>query len=178
MLTSIFALTYGQHLFSWESSFFDSYMSRRISIKTYIRSKYIFFAIVSSIGFLLVLPYALINYKIAFINLALLFYNIGISSNILMFCCTYNTSRIDLGKSQFMNYQGTGIIQYLAIIPLWGFPALVYLVFQYLGIPQYCSLALGIIGITAIVLNKYLLNLVSSQFAKRKYKMSSGFRQN
>ena len=153
-------------------------MSRRISITTYIRSKYIFFAIVSSIGFLLVLPYALISYKIALINLALLFYNIGMSSVILMFCCTYNTSRIDLGKSQFMNYQGNGIQQYLLIIPLFGFPALVYLVFQFLGMPQYSCLALGIIGITAIVFNKYLLHFVSSQFTNRKYKMSSGFRQN
>ncbi len=178
MLTSIFALSYGQHLFSWESSFFDSYMSRKISITTYIRSKYVFFAIVSSIGFVLVLPYALISYKIALINLALLLYNIGISSIILMYCCTYNTSRIDLGKGQFMNYQGMGAIQYLIGIPLFGFPTLVYLLFQYLGIPQYCSLALGIIGITAIVFNKYLLHVVSSQFTKRKYKMSSGFRQN
>jgi hypothetical protein len=178
ILTSFFALTYSQHLFSWESSFFDSYLSRRISVLTYIRSKYIFFAIVSSVGFILILPYALISYKIALINLALLFYNIGISSIILMFCCTYNTSRIDLGKSQFMNYQGTGIMQYLTLLPLFGFPALVYFVFQLIGIPQYCSAALGIIGIAAIVLNRYFIQIVAKQFSKRRYKMSFGFRQN
>jgi hypothetical protein len=178
LLTSFFALTYSQHLFSWESSFFDSYLCRRISLITYIKSKYIFFAIVSTVGFILILPYALISYKIAFINFALLFYNIGISSIILIYSCTYNTSRIDLGKSQFMNYQGMGITQYLMIIPLFGFPAIVYLTFQSLGLPQYCCYALGIIGIIGIILNKYLLQIVVNQFAKRKYKMSFGFRQN
>ena len=95
----------------------------------------------------------------------------------MMFFSTYNTSRIDLGKSQFMNYQGTGITQFLVIFPVLGIPALVYLLFNYFGIPQYNFYALGIIGATGIVFNRYLIQMVANQFVKRKYKMAVGFRQ-
>jgi len=176
-MTSVFAIQYGQFSFSWESSFFDSYMANKISPLNYIRSKYLFFALTSLIGFVITLPYALISYKIGLINAAMLLYNIGISSVVLLFICTWNTSRIDLGRSQFMNYQGTGVTQFLSIIPIAVFPVIVYVLFKYFGVPEYSIYALGLIGLIAIVFNKYLLQILTSQFIKRKYKMALGFRQ-
>ena len=176
-MTSIFSINYGQYMFSWESSFFDCYMSNKITPFRYIKSKYMFFLLSSIIMFILTLPYALISYKIGLINAALLLYNIGISSIILMFFCTYNTSSIDLGRSQFMNYQGIGITQFLVIIPILGLPILIYFVFKILGIPEYSFYAIGIIGITAIAFNKYLLPMVANQLVNRKDKMAAGFRQ-
>jgi len=177
IMTSIFAINYGQFMFSWESSFFDSYMTNKISPYNYIKSKYLFFTISCFLGFIITLPYALVSYKIGIINGALLLYNIGVSSIILMFFCTYNSNRIDLGKSQFMNYQGTGFAQFLIMIPIIGFPMLVYLIFKFLDIPQYSFYALGLVGIIGIAFNKYLLQIVANQFIKRKYKMAYGFRQ-
>jgi hypothetical protein len=176
-LTSMFAINYGQYMFSWESSFFDSYMANKIERFKYLKSKYLFFSISCFIMFFLTLPYAFISYKIGLINASLLLYNIGISSIIMMFFSTYNTSRIDLGKSQFMNYQGTGITQFLVIFPVMGIPALAYLAFNHFGIPEYTFYVLGIIGVTGIVFNKYLIQMVANQFVKRKYKMAVGFRQ-
>jgi len=176
-LTSVFAIQYGQFSFSWDSSFFDSYMANKISPLNYVRSKYLFFAITSLIGFVITLPYALISYKIGLINAAMLLYNIGISSVVLLYICTWNTSRIDLGRSQFMNYQGTGVTQFLSVIPIAGFPVIVYLSFKYFGVPEYSIYALGLIGLIAIVFNKYLLQLLTRQFIKRRYKMALGFRQ-
>lgn len=176
-LTSMFAINYGQFFFSWESSFFECYIVNQIPVLRYIRSKYLFFTLICVVSFIVTLPYALISYKIALINASLLFYNIGISSVVMMFFCTYNTSRIDLGRSQFMNYQGTGVTQFLAVIPIMGFPFLIYFVFLILGIPEYSFFAIGIIGITAIAFNKYLLQMVANQLVNRKYKMAAGFRQ-
>lgn len=85
LLPAMFSTNYGQYLFSWESSFFDSYLANRISPYNYIRSKHLFLSISSIIGFLIVLPYAFISYKIGFINAAFLLYNIGISSIIMLF---------------------------------------------------------------------------------------------
>ncbi len=177
LMTSIFTMNYGQLLFSWESSFFDSYLANKILPFKYIKSKYLFLAISCIAGFIITLPYAFISYKIGIINIALLLYNIGITSIVLLFICTFNSSRIDLGKSQFMNYQGTGVTQFILIIPIMGLPLLVYLLFNYLGIPQYSYYALGIIGIIGIAFNKYLLQILANQFVKRKYKMALGFRQ-
>lgn len=177
-LTSIFAIQYGQFSFSWESSFFDGYLANKIAPYNYLKSKYLLFAFTSLFGFVVTLPYALISYKIGFINLAMLLYNIGISSVLLLYFCTWNTSRIDLGRSQFMNYQGTGVTQFLSVIPIAGFPIIVYLFFKYLGVPEYSIYTLGIIGLIAVVFNKYLLQFLTRQFVKRRYKMALGFRQN
>jgi len=176
IMTSIFSINYGQFLFSWEGSFFDSYLSNKISVSNYIRSKYLFFAGSSILCFLFTLPYVLISYRIGIVNVAMVLYNIGISSIVLMYFSTYNTTRIELGKSQFMNYQGTGIMQFILILPLLGFPIVVYLLGNLFGKPMFSIYALGIIGIIGIIFNKYLLQMVANQFSGRKYKMAAGFR--
>jgi len=176
-LTSAFAITYSQLSYSWESSFFDSYLANKISPYNYIKSKYLLFAVASFISYIVTLPYAFISAKIAYINTAMLLYNIGISSIIMLFLCTYNSTRIDLGRSQFMNYQGTGFIQYLSVIPLFGFPLFVHLLFKHFDLSQFSFYPIGFIGFIAIVFNKYLLKMVTNQFIRKRYKMALGFRQ-
>lgn len=179
LCSSIFTLNYGQFLFSWESSFFDFYLANKISAYNYIKSKYLFLAFASIISFFLTLPYAFIDYKIAFINAAFLFYNIGISSVILLFLCTFNSSYIDLGKSQFMNYQGSGILQFLIVIPLMGIPVLLFYILKISGLAgnNYFFYAIGIVGVAGIIFNKFLLQVVANQLIRRKYAMALGFRQ-
>jgi len=176
-LTAAFGVMYGQYSFSWESSYFDSYLANKIAPFNYLKSKYLLFAFTSLFCFVVTLPYALISYKIGFINAAMLLYNIGVSSVVLLYICTWNTSRIDLGRSQFMNYQGTGVTQFLSVIPIAGFPVIVYLLFKHFSVPEYSIYALGLIGLIAIVFNKYLLQMLTRQFIKRRYKMALGFRQ-
>lgn len=177
LLPAMFSTNYGQYLFSWESSFFDSYLANRISPYNYIRSKHLFLSISSIIGYLVVLPYAFMSYKIGFINAVFLLYNIGISSVVMLFFCTFNTSYIDLGKGQFMNYQGTGVTQFLVILPIMGFPILIYFLHKILGLLPYYFYTIAVVGLVGITLNKYILELIVIRFMKRKYKMAVGFRQ-
>jgi hypothetical protein len=177
IMTSMFAINYGQLSFSWESSYFDNYLSRQISPFNYIKSKYLIFAFSSISGYIITLPYILIDYKIGLINTAVMLYSIGISSVILLYFSTYNSSRIDLDKNQFMNYQGTGANQFLMVIPIMVFPILISLAFKYFGFPQYGFYALGIIGIIGIVFSKYLIQIVANQYVKRKYQLARNFRQ-
>jgi len=176
-LTSVLAIQYGQFSFSWESSFFDSYLANKIAPYNYLKSKYLLFAFTNFFCFVATLPYALINYKIGFINAAMVLYNIGISSVVLLYICTFNTSRIDLGRSQFMNYQGTGMTHFLSVLPIAGFPIIVYWLFNYFGEQVYGIVVLGFLGLMAIIFNKFLIQIVVRQFIKRRYKMALGFRQ-
>lgn len=177
LLPSMFSINYGQYLFSWESSFFDFIIVHHISVCNYVKSKHIFFTITSILGYLIVLPYAFISYKIALINAAFLLFNIGITSLILLFVCTFNSSYIDLGKGQFMNYQGTSATQFLIILPIMGIPFVIYLLCKACGGLAYYYYVIAIFGFIGIISNKYLLNIVTSRFLKRKYKMALGFRQ-
>lgn len=177
ILTSGLSISYGQYSFSWESSFFDTFLVNKISPVTYIKSKYLFLSMSCFLTFIITLPYCLIDYKIGLINAAMLLYNIGINTLMMLFFCTFNSSRIDLGRSQFMNYQGMGISQFLLVFPTMAIPAIAYIVFNSIGFPQFSFYFLGVLGIIGIIFSKYLIQLVASQFVKRRYKMAVGFRQ-
>ncbi|HEX4976163.1 MAG TPA: DUF5687 family protein, partial [Pseudomonadales bacterium] len=177
LLTSIFSVNYGQFLFSWESSFFDGIMANKITRFNYIKSKHLFFSIFCILNFIVALPFALISYKIAFINLAFLLYNIGISSVVMMFFSTFNTSYIDIGKSQFMNYQGTNATQFLIMIPILGVPMAIYWFHHVLGIISYFYYSIALLGLMGMACNTYLLELVQKSFMKRRYEMAVGFRE-
>jgi hypothetical protein len=177
IMTFAFAANYGQFLFSWEGSYFDSYLANKISTYQYIRSKYLLFAITGLIGFLLTLPYILISTKIPVANLAMLLYNVGVSSILMLVLTTNNSTSIELEKSPFMNYQGTGAIQFLMLIPLMGIPVVILILFSVLGLRQYTFLGFGVIGLISIIFSKYLLQMVTNLFLSRKYEMSSGFRK-
>ena len=176
LMTSIFAIIYGQFSFSWEASFFDYYLANKISPSGYIRSKYLLFAVSSTLSYLVTLPYAFLNPKIVFINTAMLFYNIGISSVFILFFSTYNATRIDLGRSQFMNYQGLSYVQYLNMIPVMVFPVLIQLMFNWYANPQYGIYLIGLLGLIGILFNKYLVQLVTNQFKRRRYTMATDFK--
>lgn len=177
MIPSMFAINYGQFLFSWDSSYFDSMLTQRISFYEYIRSKQVFLRIACVLGFFLSLPFALIDYKIAFINAAFSLYTIGISITIMLFLGTFNTRYIDLGKGQFMNYEGTGFTQFLVMIPIFGIPVLIYFLFDYFGIASIFYYSIAILGVLGIVLNKFALARINQEFKKRRYTMALGFRK-
>lgn len=176
LATAAFAIIYGQFSFSWEASFFDFYLANKISLPGYIRSKYMLFAVTSTLSYLVTLPYALLNTKIAFINTAMFLYNVGISSVFILFFTTYNATRIDLGRSQFMNYQGLSYVQYLNMIPVMGGPVLIQLMFNWYWNPQYGIYLIGLLGLIGILFNKFSLQIVTNQFKRRRYTMATDFK--
>jgi hypothetical protein len=177
LLPSIFSLNYGQYMFSWESSYFDRVLVSDVTPYTYLKSKHVLLSLSGILGYFIVLPYAVVSYKIAFINAAFLLYNIGVTYMIQLFFSTFNSSYIDLGKSQFMNYQGTGLTHFLVIIPIMGLPFLIYNVHELSGVPGFYFYTIAILGIVGIIFNKTLLQMMVRHFVKRKYKMALGFRQ-
>ncbi len=177
IVTSGFVITYGQFFFSWEGSFFDLYLVQKISIYNYLKSKYLFVSFFGILSFIITLPYAFFNIEIAYINIAIMLYNIGVNTIILLFFCTYNTKAIDLSRSPFMNYQGTSASQFLVGIPIFLLPLLLYLPFSLFGHREYGILFIGLTGFVAIILHKYLLQYVEKQFLSRKYKLAVDFRK-
>ena len=177
LLPSVFSLNYGQYLFSWESSYFDRILVSDITPYTYLKSKHVLLSLSGILGYFIVLPYAIVSTKIAFINAAFLLFNIGVTYMMQLFFSTFNTAYIDLGKSQFMNYQGTGLTHFLVIFPTMGLPFLIYYLHKISGVLDFYFYTIALIGIVGIILNKYLLQNMVRLFVKRKYKMALGFRQ-
>jgi hypothetical protein len=177
ILTSAFSINYGQFLFSWEGSYFDAFMVNKINHLNYVKSKYILFAFGSVTGFLLTLPYTIIDTRIAYFNAAMMLYNTGISSIILLFLSTNNRQSIDLSKSQFFNYQGSGATQFLMILPLMGIPLLIHLAFWIAGKSSYSIFFIGGAGLAGIVFSNHLLTMVAAKLKGCRYVMAHSFRK-
>lgn len=175
-ITGMFLLTYGQFILSWESSYFDAIITKKINFYNYLKAKYLLMVSVGCVFFILSLPYGYFGIKIIEINFAAFLYNIGINTFMLMYLATFNRKRFDL-TSSMMSQQGKGAGQYIAGIPTLLIPTAIFLPFALLDHINAALILLGAIGLAGIFFQKQIMNFIIKQFYKQKYKMAAGFRQ-
>lgn len=84
---------------------------------------------------------------------------------------------MDLAKGSAFNYQGLGASHWLAMLPAFLLPVLIYLPFSWMGYPQTGIIFIGALGLVGLLFHRYLLKVVLKQFMKRKYEMAEGFRK-
>ncbi|XOV95227.1 MAG: DUF5687 family protein [Bacteroidota bacterium] len=174
MAMSIFALQHGQFLFAWESSFFDRLMTCNLTSSTLIQSKYLLLASFFLLGFLLILPYSFFDQRYFLFHLGCWLFHLGIITPILIFSGFFNTSRMELSKGVFMNFEGVGFNQFLLVIPMALLPVGTY----YLG--NLIQLGIGlmiIIGLFGMLLSPWVLKALISLFSKRKLLMTESYRE-
>ena len=176
-MTGIFMINFGQFIPAWDSSYYSMMMSQNIPLKQYLNSKaaLIIFSIV--ILTILTTPYVFFGYNILLINIVCAIYNIGINVPILLFAGSYNRKRIDLEKSPFMNYQGTGAAQWLVGLPLVILPILLFWALNKFVSFEAGILALAGLGLLGIIFRKAIMEQVTESYRKNKYAMINGFKQ-
>jgi hypothetical protein len=175
--TGIFTINYGQFLFSWQGGHFDFIVTRPISLRHYIESKYWMLSTVIIVCFLLGIPYVYFGWKILFINAAMALYNVGINTIVIMNMAMWEPKKIDLKKGATFNYEGVGAAQWLMGFPLLIGPYLFYIPFGIAGYPTMGLLAIALMGVVAIALRPYLLDLTAKRLLERKHTIAAGFRK-
>ncbi|MBL7872987.1 MAG: hypothetical protein JNM78_15325 [Cyclobacteriaceae bacterium] len=176
-ITGIFMINYGQFLFSWQSGHFDFTLTRPISLRQFIESKYWLLTTVTVICFLLSVPYAYFGWKILLIHAAMTLFNLGINIFVVMNFAMWEPKKIDLKKGATFNYEGVGAAQWLMAIPLILGPYLFYLPFSLMGYPIAGILAVGVVGLMAILFRAYLIDFTVRRLEKRRYTIAAGFRK-
>lgn len=175
-LVSLFMIFYGQFLFGWESSYFDAVLGKNIDLKKYIKAKFYLLSGLCSISFLLTLPYGFFDPNIMFINLNVYLFSIGVSSYLMLFLGTYSRKRIDI-QAGLMSMQGKGAMQFLFILPVLLIPILISWPVKVFYNEFWACISLGFLGVTGLVLNKYIMNFLYGQFISQKYKLAEAFRE-
>lgn len=176
-MTGIFMINFGQFIPAWDASYYSMMMSQNIPLKKYLASKAGLMTFSIVVLTILTTPYAWFGWKILIINLACAVYNIGVNVPVLLYAGSHNRKRIDLEKSPFMNYQGTGATQWIVGIPLMLVPILIFWLTN-----KFFSYELGVgvlvtLGILGVLFRKQLMNLIEQEYRKSKYAMISGFKQ-
>lgn len=176
-MTGIFMINFGQFIPAWDSSYYSMMMSQNIPLKQYLNSKAALITFSIVVLTVLTTPYVYFGYKILIINLACAIYNIGINVPVLLFAGSFNRKRIDLEKSPFMNYQGTGAAQWLVGLPLLIVPILLFWLLNKFISFETGVIALAGMGFLGMILRKPIMALVEQSYKKNKYAMINGFKQ-
>ena len=176
-MTGIFMINFGQFIPAWDSSYYSMMMSQNIPLKKYLASKAALITFSIILLTILTTPYAYFGYNILIINLACAVYNIGVNVPILLLSGAYNRKRIDLEKSPFMNYQGTGAAQWLVGLPLMIIPILIFWLLDKFVSFEVAVGTLAGMGLLGILLRKFIMDMVAQSYRKNKYAMIHGFKQ-
>lgn len=176
-ITGIFMINFGQFVPSWDASYYPMIMAQNIPLKQYLASK--MGLITFSVVLLTILstPYVYFGWNILLLNIACAVYNIGVNIPVLLFAGSFNKKRIDLEKSPFMNYQGTGASQWLVSIPLMGVPILLFWIVNKLSTYEVAVAFIAGLGFVGLILRGSILNFLVTRYRKRKYIMIEGFKQ-
>lgn len=176
-MTGIITLLFGQWIIGWNSSHFDSLMTRNFSVRAYLSAN-LYLMLAGNIAcFVLTMPYFLLGKHIAILHIAAFLYNSGVNTFLMTYFATYNTKRIDLMSKSALNYQGTTFKNFLIVLPLMFFPMIVVGVFALFSATNMALIILSILGIVGLLFQKQLITLCVNKFNRRKYALCEGFRQ-
>ncbi len=169
-----------QYVFSWESRFFDFVATRDLDFKSLIRAKYVFYALLATLQFLLLTPFVLIFKPEVYPFLAGVFlYAIGPVYCMLFYAGLGNSTRIDPNQRAFFNFEGTSgtlffiiILIFASTIPLFIAGGLIPL-----ESPLGFSLAAGITGLAFLAAAPAWTADVHRRFQRKKYRNLNKYRE-
>ncbi|MCU0418523.1 MAG: DUF5687 family protein [Cyclobacteriaceae bacterium] len=176
LITGIFMMNYGQFLFSWQAGHFDFTLTRPLSLRQYVESKYWLLGTVTLGCFLLTIPYVYYGWEILAVQVVSLLFNLGVNVFVMMNMAMWSPKRVNLTKGGTLNYEGVGAAQWLMGLPVLLGPYVFYLPFSLAGYPFAGLWAVGAVGVLGIALRPYLLTMTAHRLAARKYSMAAGFR--
>jgi len=176
IITGMFILNYGQYLMGWDGAYFDHILTRSTTLETYYHSKFIVFALVSTVSMILAIPYVYFGWEILGMLFSVFLFNIGINSFIVMFFGSFNPKKIDLSKGTVFNWQGVGAAQFLLAFPVFGFPVGIYFVSLLFTSEVGAMLILGGVGLIGLAGTKLWIRLLASWLRSQRYEIASDFR--
>ncbi len=176
-VTGLSVFNYGSFLFAWQSSFFDGLMGSNLPIIIYLKGKWILLSTMSTILFLITTFYGIMDWRIFIIQVACFLYNIGVNVILMIYLATWNYKKMDLSRGSMMNYQASGIIQWLFSSLMIALPIFIYFIFRLLAGGWGGVLAIGIFGLANLFMREWWLRFIVAGFEKRKYLILKGFRE-
>lgn len=169
---------FGNFLLSWDSSFFDFLLTRRISAYKYLYSKYLLLVVLSTTYYILTTPYIYFGWDIFFTNTVTFLFNIGVSLYIIMAAGIANKKRINLALGAAFNYEGVNATQFLIFIPLLLLPQIIMIPFYAFDTEMYGLALIGFIGLLGVAFHKVIIRAFARKLVNNKHIIADSFRIN
>lgn len=175
-ITGLFFINHGQLMLSWQSGHFDFLLTRNLSLREYLESKYWLFVMASGIAFIVSMAYAYFGWKILAVNLAAFLFNIGINIPVIMRLSMFSPKKIDLNRGVAFNYEGMGAAQWLMMLPVVFAPYVFYAPFLMADYENYGILTVGVAGVIGFIFHRQVLDKLTAILSNKRYKIAAGFR--
>ncbi len=176
-ITGIFMSNFGQFIPAWDSTYYSMMMAQNIPLRKYIASKALLISASIVAMFLFAIPYVYFGWQVLVINFCCALYNLGVNTPLILASGALNKKRIDLDKSAFANMQGAGAVQFLIVLPLFGMPILIFLLFKLVLSFNLAIAVIGLLGIIGISFKNQLLDVITKRYQQNKYEMIAGFKE-
>ena len=174
-VTGGFALNYGQFIPAWDSVHYKMLMSQGFSYRKYLESKWILMVVMTVLLYLLSFPYLYFGVETFLMISVGAIFNIGFNSFFLLYAGSFNRKRIDLNTSAFGNTQGTSATQFIIILPMILFPALIFWLFNNFIGGNSGYIVIAAVGLICLILKNQLMNFIEKKYIKNKYVMINAF---
>ena len=173
---AIFGILFLLQIMSYEGNYIDGLMSRKESIYSLLRAKYMLYSIGILLPLILSIP-AMVMGKIEVLTaFSWAIFTIGFIYFCLFQMAVYNTKTVPLNvKLAGRQNTGTGL-QNLISFATFGIPLLLYAVLKMTIGETATAWMLLAIGIVFILTSRFWLKNVYDRFMKRRYKNMEGFR--
>ncbi|RYD94874.1 MAG: hypothetical protein EOP54_16760 [Sphingobacteriales bacterium] len=175
-MTGIFIINYGQFMFSWQASHFDGILVSKTKFADFLKAKYLLFTMISTVAFVLTIPYVYFGWRVLMIHFVMYLWNIGVNTTIVLFFANRNHKRIDLSKGASFNWEGVGATQLLMGFPLLLFPILIYALFNLIGYDYIAFIIMAVTGVVFVFTRNYWISKLEQDFNTKKFSMAEGFR--
>ncbi len=176
-MTGIFMINFGQFIPAWDAGYYSLIMSQNIPVTKYLTAKAGLITVSVVALTILATPYLYFGWKIFLLNIVCAIYNIGVNIPVLLYAGSFNRKRIDLNKTSFMNYQGTGAAQWLVGIPLMAIPVLIFwMCNKFISFEVGIAVLLGL-GFLGLFLRNHAIQFIAVLYKRNKYAMINGFNE-
>ncbi len=176
-MTGVFIYNFGMYVPAWDGVYFRFLLTQDISLKSYLKSKYILLVTGGSLAFLLTIPYVYFGWEILLVHFAGFMYNIGIGTILILFYGSYGRKAMDLNSRSSFNFQGMSGTDMFITLPLLLAPIIIFGTLQFffgLYVAVGSFVFLGIIG---LLFRERCLGMIIKRYERNKYKMLVGFTQ-
>ena len=171
----IFGILFLSPLMSYEGNYIDGLMSRKESIYSLLRAKYILYSIALIIPFVLMIP-GMVTGKVSVLECtAWIIFVPGAVYFCLFQLAVYNNKTLDL-NAKMTGRQNVGAgLQNLIAGGAFGVPLLLFFVLNATVGKEVTPWILLVVGILFIATSRWWLRNVYHRFMKRRYKNMEGF---
>ena len=163
----------GQWAMGVEANYFRGLWTKPVSIETLLCNKFCFYALLSLLASLLVVPSIWVVGRSPLVILSCLLYAAGFGNLLLMPSCLFST-RLDLFTSAFFNHQGAskGIHAYglVVFVPF----AIAGLAAWLLPVSGACLL-LGGMGLLGLLLHRWAIRRLARAFVRRRHERMEAY---